>query len=84
WAKAGKAVEAVIAAPASRTDRRSNNCCMLVSQTLRGLTLRRIGMGDPYMTVKLQFVHLDADNDIPAVWDIALPCLNPLCVNYPF
>lgn len=41
-------------------------------------------MGDPYMTVKLQFVHLDADNDIPAVWGIALPCLNPLCVNYPF
>ncbi len=41
-------------------------------------------MSNPKMAVKLQFIHLDKDNDFPTVWVIAFPCPNLLCVNYPF
>jgi hypothetical protein len=56
----------------------------LVSQTRQSVYSLIKGMSNPKMVVKLQFVHLDADNDIPAVWGIAVSWPNPPCVNYPF
>lgn len=41
-------------------------------------------MSDPNMAVKLHFVHLEGDNDNPAVWGIAIRCLNQRYANYPF